>query len=108
MENKGPPPRKVSIITVGGTVGGERDRSCYRVLAEGERANDGHCVWIEDLDGYKSVTNDAERVTQELAASFGGRVRIIYKDTSGLWDELMHVNGKFETYAPARHLGLCE
>lgn len=103
VRNDGPPPRKVSVIIPGATVGGEKGRSRYRVVAESERP-DGHFVWLEDLDGWKSITNDAERVTREIADSFGGSVRILYKDTNGDTDELLHRGGAFAGFQPARHL----
>lgn len=105
MESKGPPPRKVRILTVGGTVGGERGRSLYRIQAEALRP-DGHFLWIEDLNGYLSVTNDAERVARELADSFGVMVKVLYKDSMGNTDELVHAAGTFVGFTPARHMAL--
>lgn len=57
-------------------------------------------VWIVDLDrGNRSVTNDAERVVAELAKQYGER-RIIYRDSMGRWDELVHEAGRFTGYRP--------
>lgn len=114
------------MIRVGSTVGhGERLRSSYTVLAEAVRkerlflppghpilnppgvpAEQGHFVWIRDDNGWRSITDDAERVCIEIARSFGGGVRIIYMDTEGKWDELVHQNGEFKAFRPARHLGI--
>ena len=71
----------------------------------------GEFVWIRDINaGALSVTNDAEAVVQKLCAEYGGR-RIIYQDSMGLWDELLHDGrGRFLGFAPARNLapeGVC-
>lgn len=58
-------------------------------------------VYLVDRDGAISVTNDAERVCAEVNAEHPG-VRIIYCDTDGNWDELLHVAGAFQAFAPAR------
>lgn len=50
-----------------------------------------------------TVTNAAERVVFELASSMGIRGRrIIYRDTRGIWDELLHDGCRFTGY---RHIG---
>lgn len=94
-------------LIVGMTVGrGQRNRSAYFVAGAASREGDSF-VWIIDRNGWKSVTNDAERVCAELARAFGGGVRIIYLDSTGEgWDELRHDNGVFIGYVPARHLGI--
>jgi hypothetical protein len=61
----------------------------------------GDVVWIRDLDRGRSITNDAERVCDELAIEYGNR-RIIYRDTDGEWDEFVHEHGRFLSFAPAR------
>lgn len=52
-----------------------------------------------------SVTNDAENVVREVYITYGNK-RIMYRDTDGQWDELVHANGVFVTfargYSPAR------
>jgi len=58
-------------------------------------------VFIVDHDGPLSVTNDAEAVCAELNEEYPGR-RIIYRDTDGNWDELVHENGRFIKFALAR------
>lgn len=60
-------------------------------------------VWIIDLDGGYSVTNDADKVCRELNERYPG-YRIIYRDTMGNWDELEHKNGQFLGYRPARDM----
>lgn len=49
---------------------------------------------IVDLPEYggRSVTNDAETVVHNVLARFPG-YRIVYRDTDGQWDELVH-NGR--------------
>ena len=56
-------------------------------------------VWIIDLNRVKSVTNDAEAVCFVLNQKYPG-FRIIYRDTMGKWDELVHEDGKFIRFAP--------
>jgi len=51
-------------------------------------------IWIIDLDepDRPSVTNDAEQVCRTLNAEWPS-IRIMYRDTVGRWDELMHEHG---------------
>lgn len=77
-----------------------RVRSSYDVVKFDEK-----CVWIVDTNSALSVTNDAERVCVELALHYGGR-RIIYRDSTGAWDELVHDCGRFERFAPAIEMAL--
>lgn len=60
-------------------------------------------VAIEDLDGLVSVTNDAEAVVRHLAKiGLKGR-RLLYRDSDGIWDELVHDGGGgFMAFAPIR------
>ena len=58
-------------------------------------------VFIIDCDGPMSVTNDAEAVVKFINDMYPGR-RIIYCDTMGNWDELLHTNGTFNGFAPYR------
>lgn len=62
-------------------------------------------LWIVDMDGPCSVTNAAEDVCAVLN-SMHPEYRIIYRDTDGNWDELVHHNGVFSDFKPARDLGL--
>lgn len=61
-------------------------------------------VYIVDLAnecGTMSVTNDAENVVANIAQEYSNK-RIIYRDTDGQWDELVHDNGRFLRFAPGR------
>ena len=65
---------------------------------------DNDFVWIVDLNrGGKSITNDAEDIVKRMDAFYPGR-RVIYKDTTGHWDELTHRNGKFVNF----NSGVCQ
>jgi hypothetical protein len=59
----------------------------------------GEIVFIVDNDGPMSVTNDAEAVVAFVNAEHPGK-RIVYRDTTGQWDELLHTNGRFDGFAP--------
>jgi hypothetical protein len=56
-------------------------------------------VHLIDLDNGISVTNDAENVVSEVHARYPN-CRIVYRDTAGYWDELVHNNGTFTDFAP--------
>jgi len=58
-------------------------------------------VYISDLNIGMSVTNDAERVVEEIIPRFKGK-RIVYKDTDGRWDELVHDGHQFTGFAPSQ------
>lgn len=47
----------------------------------------------------RSVTNDAEKVVADVVQRHGDK-RIFYCDSTGGWDELVHTNGVFDTFAP--------
>jgi hypothetical protein len=50
----------------------------------------GNVIAITDHDQGRSVTNDAENVIADLAANFDlSRYRVIYRDTRGIWDQLL-------------------
>lgn len=60
-------------------------------------------IFLEDLNlGRMSVTNDADDVCERIARQHPGR-RIIYKDSEGQWDEMIHAYGKFKSFK--RYLG---
>lgn len=70
----------------------------------------GEFVFLVDLSakhGGVTITNDAEGVTADVALSHPGK-RIIYRDTDGQWDELLHTDGVFKGYGPAREIGAAE
>jgi hypothetical protein len=58
-------------------------------------------VFIVDTDhgDRPSVTNDAERVVMVLNKQYPGH-RILYRDTMGHWDELVHKDGNFLGFKP--------
>lgn len=58
-------------------------------------------LWIKDLDGPLSVTNDAEHVVDVLNRAYPA-FRIYYQDTMGRWDELVHRNGIFIRFDTGR------
>lgn len=66
-----------------------------------------HAIWHPDEEAAKvaawgkavAVTNDAEAVVVELANKFGRR-RILYFDSDGNLDELLHEGGVFLGYKP--------
>jgi hypothetical protein len=67
-------------------------RSLYEVILREEAV----CV-VDMHDGTSmSVTNDAERVVEDLAGrGLLDNRRLIYKDTNGVWDEIQHKDGRF-------------
>jgi hypothetical protein len=62
---------------------------------------DPKIVWIVDnateTGALMSVTNAAEYVVEEVAQTYGRR-RIIYRDTAGRWDELLHDGTRFKGF----------
>jgi hypothetical protein len=54
-------------------------------------------VFIEDLNGPVSVTNDAEAVCFSINRYYPNR-RILYMDTDKNWDELLHDKGVFRGF----------
>ena len=54
--------------------------------------------------GGRSITNDAERVVTELLATqqLLPHQRLLYRDTLGRWDELVHDGRRFTAF---RHIG---
>ena len=70
--------------------------SAYRYHGQNDEA-----VFIVDkmARNQRSVTNDAEAVTEEVVRCWGDK-RIIYRDTLNNWDELRHSRGKFAGFYP--------
>lgn len=58
--------------------------------------------YVVDLDQGMSVTNDAEAVVEAVLATDPRptKGRIVYRDTDGRWDELVHDGKKFTGFAP--------
>jgi hypothetical protein len=60
-------------------------------------------VRVVDYDGHRSVTNAAEDVVDKILARWadvradriGGPIPIIYRDSSGRWDQLLHDGRQF-------------
>jgi hypothetical protein len=50
----------------------------------------------------RSITNDAERVVTELLATgqLLAHQRLLYRDTLGRWDELVHDGHRFTGFRP--------
>ena len=61
---------------------------------------------IIDLDrsGCRSVTNAIEGVLHELRPCYGGDLPsvIVYRDTTGVWDGVAHIEGMFQDFYPIR------
>ena len=64
-------------------------------------------VYIEDIGLVsKSVTNDAEAVLLILSEQHNlGNRRLIYCDSGGQIDEILHDHGKFKGFSPG-HQGI--
>lgn len=56
-------------------------------------------VFIVDLDGPKSITNDAEAVVAQLLKQYGTDTEIFYRDTEGDWAQLLHNRQEFAAFA---------
>lgn len=56
---------------------------------------------FDDSDPTMSVTNDAEAVVEEVVKLHGDHP-IVYRDTEGRWDQLVHQNGEFTRFAPIK------
>lgn len=58
-------------------------------IVEVDRTADPMIVYIKDLNGPVSVTNDAENVLRRLRYDSGDfNARVVYKDTTGEWWEM--------------------
>lgn len=69
-------------------------RSSYSTVAI-----DHEFVYIQDCNGPLSVTNDAEVVVAELLKTYPNK-RIMYEDSEGNWDELVHNGSHFTDFRP--------
>lgn len=76
-------------------------RASYTVERVSADLITGHMdiVFIVDNDVGMSITNDAENVVIDVLAKYPDH-RIIYRDTDGRWDELLHWGGKFVGFKP--------
>ena len=59
----------------------------------------GTILCLTDLNGARSVTNDAEEVTLFVVSRYGDHP-IIYRDSTGQWDQLLHQHGLFISFHP--------
>ena len=50
-----------------------------------------------EISQSMSITNDAENVVSYLNTLYPSK-RIVYRDTTGKWDALSHVNGEFKGF----------
>jgi len=49
----------------------------------------GNVIWIKDLGGFKSVTNDIEEVLSEILKEVALEgMKIMYRDSMNIWDEV--------------------
>jgi hypothetical protein len=58
-------------------------RASYKVL--GSHKN---IVFLEDLDGRVTITNDAEAILERFQ-SLDSKMRVVYKGTDDLWMEIV-------------------
>ena len=58
-------------------------------------------IFLVDRNLGMSVTNDAENVVAEVVNEYGNK-KVIYRDSMGNWDELVHTEGTFGCFAPYR------
>lgn len=61
------------------------------------KVTDGFIYLADENDGAMSITNDAEAVVMWANRLYPNR-RIIYRDTEGHWDELVHEDGVFKHF----------
>lgn len=55
---------------------------------------------LEDENGPLSVTNDAENVVKAVLENWSGPTgRILYRDSDGTWDELVHDGVEFVRFS---------
>lgn len=68
-------------------------------------------IVLGDLGTGRSITNSADAIIAELAASLGDEIdnwRIIYRDTMMVWDGLAHRGGTFLGFVPLRRVEQAE
>ena len=58
----------------------------------------GHIVYIKDMGGNMSITNDAEHVVRTIVKDFGSLITLFYVDSLGYVDELLIKNGEFDGF----------
>jgi hypothetical protein len=77
----------------------------FHTRIEAPRALFRHVVYdgviaIFGSDEGRSLTNDANLVVKTLAGKFDlSKYRVIYRDTRGIWDEMLVRDGRFAGFA---------
>lgn len=61
-------------------------------------------IWDEsnqaqEGEAFMSVTNAVEQVLREIIEDVRD-AKVVYRDTEGKWDEIVHDRGKFKDFAP--------
>lgn len=75
------------------------------------KAGVAYVMVTADEDNTVSLTNDAEYVIERLAPEYGERfrtLRVLYKDSSGVWDQMLHRRGVFKRFHLCDALSLSE
>lgn len=70
-------------------------RSKFQILSIKDSA-----ALIVDLNGQKSVTNDAENVIKYIVEQHPHVSRFFYKDSDGHWDEMFLDDADMANFAP--------
>jgi hypothetical protein len=60
-----------------------------------------HLLVITDLNGARSVTNDVDNVLLDCLTAYGLDLPsiVIYRDSQGRWDRILHIDGAFRGFA---------
>ena len=73
-----------------------------------EQETDDYLYIIDTGVEERSVTHDAAAVLEFLTENYGlGNRRLIYRDSTGQNDEILHENGRFKGFAPG-HVGITD
>lgn len=56
------------------------------------------CIEDRDEPGKMSVTNDADNVVQHVLKAYPKAKTIVYRDSSGNWDQLLFNKGEFTAF----------
>ena len=67
--------------------------------SEYEYGIDGNILYITDLNGMKSVTNDIENVLADITPEVYQGKLIMYKDSQGIWDGIRYENNHIEFFS---------
>lgn len=71
-------------------------QSVYRYIG---RTKDALFIVDKCLPTSRSLTNSAHYVCRECTTVFGN-LRVIYRDSAGRWDEMVHEGGYFRFFRP--------